>query len=642
MAMNFSDSQDNERARRFTRRAFLMGGFQMAVLTVLGGRLAWLQIAEGQRYRTLAENNRINLRILAPSRGQIVDRFGVPLAINTQNFRVLMVPEQAGDVERALRALQKLIAVDERDVRRLLKQVSKSPSFAPLEVRDNLTWSEVARVEVNLTDLPGIAIDVGELRSYPFGEATAHLIGYVGAVAKSEQDEDPLTSLPGFRVGKNGIEKTYDARLRGKAGRAEVEVNVLGREVRELRRFPPQAGDRVVLTLDAELQRLLQQRLSVEKSASAVVLDIHTGAIYAMASYPSFDPNIFAKGIPADLWEEIQAAPVTPLTNKAIAGQYPPGSTFKMVTALAGLEAGVINRHTSVFCPGHYEFGQGRFHCWKKGGHGTVNLVRALAESCDVFFYRVSTDIGIDRIAAMARRLGLGSRFAFELAEQAEGIVPDVAWKKARMGQSWQPGETVVASIGQGYTLATPLQLAVMTARMVNGGRAVIPALSAGIGQDQIPDRKEWPDLGIDPAHLEIVRQGMYQVVNGATGTAARSKIVQEGMEMGGKTGTSQVKRITMAERAAGVKNEDLPWKYRHHALFVGYAPVDAPRYACAVVVEHGSSGSGAAAPLARDLMMMTQQRDPASRSAWGNLAAAQPAPAAPGPARDSAQGGGQ
>lgn len=622
--MSLSDPQDNERSRSFTRRAFVMGALQGAALCVLGGRLAWLQVAEGQRYRTLAENNRVNLKILAPSRGQIVDRFGVPLAVNNQNFRILLVPEQAGDVEKALRALQGLISVDERDIRRLLRQIQKSPSFAPVEVRDNLTWPEVAKVEVHLTDLPGISIDVGEMRSYPFGEATSHLIGYVGAVAKSEQSADPLTSLPGFRVGKNGIEKTYDSQLRGKAGRAEVEVNVLGREVRELRRFPAVAGDRVTLTIDAELQRLLQQRLSQEKSASAVVLDTKTGAIYAMASFPAFDPNVFAQGIPTDLWEEIQAAPVSPLTNKAIAGQYPPGSTFKMVTALAGLEAGVINRNTSVFCPGHYEFGQGKFHCWKKGGHGTVNVVRALAESCDVFFYRISTDIGIDRIAAMARRLGLGSRFDFELAEQAPGLIPDVAWKKGAMGQSWQPGETVVSSIGQGYTLATPLQLAVMVARIVNGGRAISPTLTAAIGDNQETLKTKWPDLGINPANLAIVGEGMYRVVNAGNGTAARSKITEEGMEMGGKTGTSQVKRITLAERAAGVKNEDLPWKYRHHALFVGYAPVAEPRYACAVIVEHGGGGSSAAAPLAKDLMLMTQQRDPASRPVWRGIVTAE------------------
>lgn len=636
--MSLSDPQDNERSRSFTRRAFVMGALQGTILCVLGGRLAWLQIAEGQRYRTLAENNRVNLKILAPSRGQIVDRFGVPLAVNNQNFRVLLIPEQAGDVEKALRALQGLVSVDERDIRRLLRQIDKSPSFAPIEVRDNLTWPEVAKVEVHLTDLPGISIDVGEMRSYPFAEATSHLIGYVGAVAKSEQSNDPLTSLPGFRVGKNGIEKTYDARLRGKAGRAEVEVNVLGREVRELRRFPAAAGDRVTLTIDAELQRLLQQRLSQEKSASAVVLDVKTGAIYAMASFPAFDPNVFAQGIPTDLWEEIQAAPVSPLTNKAIAGQYPPGSTFKMVTALAGLEAGIINRNTSVFCPGHYEFGQGKFHCWKKGGHGTVNVVRALAESCDVFFYRVSTDIGIDKIAAMARRLGLGSRFDFELSEQASGLIPDVAWKKGAMGQSWQPGETIVSSIGQGYTLATPLQLAVMVARMVNGGKAVSPTLTAAIGDDQETLKTDWPGLGLNPANLEIVGQGMYQVVNASNGTAIRSKITEEGMEMGGKTGTSQVKRITLAERAAGVKNEDLPWKYRHHALFVGFAPVAEPRYACAVIVEHGGGGSSAAAPLAKDLMLMTQQRDPASRPVWRGIVTAQNT--VPG-GKDGSNGGG-
>lgn len=608
------DRQDgNERSLRFTRRAFFIGGLQCALLTVLGGRLAWLQVREGQRYRMLSDENRINLRLLPPPRGQIVDRFGVPLAVNNQNFRVLIVPEQADSVEPALRRLQTILTIDERSIRRVLKQVRRNPSFIPIEIRDNLSWEEVAKIEVNLMNLPGIATDVGELRSYPLGPATAHLVGYVGAVSEADQTGDPLLNLPGFRIGKTGIEKKHDLALRGQAGRAEVEVNVLGREVRELRRLAPVPGRRVALTVDAELQRFAQSRLDQEKSASAVVMDVHTGEVYAMASSPGFDPNIFSQGITPDIWQEFQSEPVSRLNNKAVMGQYPPGSTFKMVTAMAALEAGVINANTSVFCPGHYEYGQGKFHCWKKEGHGAVSLVRALAESCDVFFYRISTDLGIDRIAAMARRLGLGEKFDFELSEEAAGLVPDQTWKKKKTGVPWQPGETVVAAIGQGYLLSTPLQLAVMTARLVNGGKAVRPHLTASIGDARSGQGVEWPDLGLHRTFQDLVIRGMVAVLE-LGGTAYASRIEDPERQMGGKTGTAQVKRITQIERAQGIKNETLAWKLRHHALFVGFAPVHAPRYCVSVVVEHGSSGSGSAAPLARDLMVMAQQRNPSGQ----------------------------
>ncbi|PZO83611.1 MAG: penicillin-binding protein 2, partial [Micavibrio aeruginosavorus] len=311
-------------------------------------------------------------------------------------------------------------------------------------------------------------------------------------------------------------------------------------------------------------------------------------------------------------YEELRADLALPLTNKAVAGQYPPGSTFKMVTALAALEAGVATEHTGVFCPGHYDFGNARFHCWKKGGHGTVNVVSALAESCDVYFYKLSTELGIKRIAAMAKRLGLGEKFEMELQEERAGLVPDEAWKKKRYGEGWHQGETVIASIGQGYMLATPLQLAVMTARIASG-KAVKPWLGGYVGGNPLP-HAEWEDLNLNPAHVAIVKRGMSDVCNNQRGTGYGARIKEPGMEMAGKSGTAQVKRITKQERAAGVKNEDLPWHFRHHALFVGYAPLTNPRYACSVVVEHGVGGSKAAAPIVRDLLLMAQQRDPASK----------------------------
>jgi len=607
--------KDSDRAAGFTRRAFFIGACQMGFLTLLGGRLAWLQIVEGGRYKTLAERNRINLKMMAPARGQIVDRFGVPFAVNNQNFRVMVVPEQTDDLRQSLMALRKYIKIDDAQIEKVLLLAKKSPSYTPLQVSSNLTWEEVATIEVNIPDLPGMGIDMGEERHYPFGDATAHIIGYVGAASKKDQEteKDPLLTLPNFQVGKIGIERTFDSDLRGKAGSSEMEVNVVGREVRELNNLQSKEGSRVVLSIDAELQRFAQQRLATERSASAVVMDVHTGEIYALASYPAFDPNHFTGGISHERYEELRSDITLPLINKAVAGQYPPGSTFKMVTALAALEAGVVTENTTCFCPGHYNFGNTRFHCWKKAGHGTVNVVSALSESCDTYFYKLSTDLGIKKIADMAHRLGIGKLFEMELREERAGLVPDEEWKKRRFGEGWHPGETVIASIGQGYMLATPLQLAVMTARIVNGGKAVKPWLAGYAGEKQLVQPK-WDDIGLNPKHVEMVIRGMNRVVNDQRGTAYGSRIKEEGMQMGGKTGTAQVKRITKQERATGVRNEDLPWQFRHHALFVGYAPMANPRYACSVVVEHGVGGSKAAAPVAHDLLLMAQQRDPASK----------------------------
>ncbi len=605
------DRQDEDRGKTFTRRAVIVGAVQGGLLMVLAGRLAWLQVAEGQRYKTLSDKNRINIKMITPSRGLIVDRSGLPLAENGQNFRVLLVQEQTEDLETALSHLQKLLPLTQDDVRRVLKTARKTAKFVPLEVKDNLDWEDVARIEVNLPDLPGLSIDVGEIRHYPLGEATAHLVGYVGAVNKAELEEgenDPALSLPGFQIGKTGIEKNYDKALRGSAGTAEVEVNVVGREVRELRRYGGHSGDAVQLSIDAGLQNYVQQRLGEEKSATAVVMDTMTGAVYALVSAPSFDPNLFTKGISAADWEKLLSDPGLPLNNKAVGGQYPPGSTFKMVTALAALEEGKITRNSSVFCPGHYDFGGNRFHCWKWGGHGRVDLLDALAESCDTFFYKKATDIGIDKLAEYARKLGLGSKLDFDLVEERPGLMPDKNWKMGHFGEVWRPGETIVASIGQGYIQATPLQLAVMTARLVNGGHAVKPWLTAYIG-DQAGRDESWPSLGLKKHNLDLIKRGMERVVNHAKGTAHAARIAETGWQMGGKTGTAQVRRITMKERAEGILNKDLPWKYRHHALFVGYAPISKPRYACAVVVEHGGSGSAAAAPIARDILLMAQKR---------------------------------
>ncbi|HTK84350.1 MAG TPA: penicillin-binding protein 2 [Patescibacteria group bacterium] len=604
--------RDIDSGQVFTRRAFVIGALQTGLLTVLGSRLAWLSVVQGSRYRVLAEKNRINMRLLAPARGEILDRNGTPLAVNAQNFRAILIPEQTDDLAAALSRLQKLIPITQRDIQRVMKQAQKSASYAPLEVKENLTWDEVSLIEVNLPDLPGISVDEGQIRQYPLKDATAHLVGYVGAVNKSELDEDSdqLLSLPNFAVGKSGLEKTYEDQLRGTAGAAQDEVNVVGRVVRELKRDTGVPGKALQLTIDAQLQKYMQDRLGQEKSASGVVMDALTGAVYALSSSPGFDPNNFTRGLTPEMWEAMSDDPALPMNNKAVGGLYPPGSCFKMVTAAAGLETGVITENTTQFCPGYFQLGNATFHCWKHEGHGTVGILDAITRSCDVFFYKMAVDIGVDRIAKYANLFGYGQKTGIELPEEKSGLIPTAAWKKNYTGESWQPGETVVTAIGQGYNQVTPLQLAVMSARLVSG-RMVSPRLVSSVGGVAvIPDK--WPALAVRPRTLAVIREGMNRVCNTQGGTAFAARITDARFLMGGKTGSAQVKHMTRAERAAHQKNEELPWNLRDQALFTSFAPVYNPRYACAVVVEHGMHGGSAAAPIARDILFMTQQRNPA------------------------------
>lgn len=606
-------SDTTEQSLVFSRRALVIGGFQLLGLGVLGGRLAWLQFAQGIKYKTLADNNRIDIKLLAPSRGKIVDRYGRDLAINGQNFRILVVPEQTDDLQKTLVKIQSLVALDTKTMQKILKQSQKLSKFAQIEVKDNLSWNEVSTIEVHLPDLPGVSINEGEIRSYPQGAVTGHITGYVGLPTQEDLSQNPVYALPGFRLGKTGLEKGRDNKLMGRAGQAQVEVNVLGREVRELEQQKPQAGEEIVLSVDINLQKAVYDRLSQEVSASAVIMDAHTGAIYALASYPSYDPNKFTHGLSAEDWESLLADPGHPLTNKAIAGIYPPASTFKMITTLAGLESGHITPKTHVYCPGYFKYNIDKFHCWKLSGHGSVDLVHALAYSCDVFFYELSLEIGIEKIADTARKMGLGQEYGIDIAGEKAGLIPDKKWKLGKFGKDWKAGETIIASIGQGYMQATPLQLAVMQARFINGGYAVEPWITAYANKQKLY-REHWPQLAVKTEYLDLIAEGTTQVVNSKGGTAFGSRIVEPELAMGGKTGTAQVKRITQTQRRQGVKNEDLPWEDRHHALFVGYAPLHNPRYVCAVVVEHGVGGSQTAAPIAHDILLEAQRLNPAFR----------------------------
>ncbi len=601
----------------------MLGGVQTLLLASLAGRMYQLQVVESDRYKTLADENRINMQLLPPPRGRIFDRFGRPLAVNQLNYRLVIVPEQAGDLERSLVAIGLLVQIEQRERERVLREAQRKRNFVPITVRENLTWEEVSRIEVNAPDLPGTMIDVGQTRHYLSGKEAAHIIGYVGAVTEKELAGDPVLALPGFRIGKNGAEKVFESRLRGKAGSRQVEVNAYGRIIRELRRDEGQPGDDYVLSIDMGLQEYANARI-MHESASAVVIDVHSGELMALVSSPSFNPNSFTTGISQNEWNALMTNPRFPLTNKAVSGQYSPGSTFKMMVALAALEGDHINPNREIFCPGYLDLGNRRFHCWKRGGHGRVNMYTGISRSCDFYFYEVAKRVGVDDIAAMARRFGLGEKLGIELPSERNGLMPTRDWKLAVYGVPWQKGETLVIGIGQGFVLATPLQLAVMTARIANGGVAIAPKLvreAQRVGK-RLPDLREpFPSMGLSAAHLAVVQKGMLDVTNDPRGTAYRARIEEPSMAMAGKTGSVQVKRITKAERERGVvKNEDREWKDRDHALFVGYAPIDSPRYAVSVVVEHGGGGSKAAAPIARDLLREVQRRDPARRGPEENI----------------------
>ncbi|MCE9650796.1 MAG: penicillin-binding protein 2 [Parvibaculum sp.] len=611
------DRRDNSRYKTFTRRALILGGAQTAAFAVLGGRMYYLQIMKTDEYRMLAEENRVNVRLLAPLRGRIVDRFGTVLASNRQNYRAVMVSEQTPDVEDTLHKLARIVEITPDARKKIMRDIARAPRFMPVVVAENLTWEQFAQVNINEPDLPGIQPDVGETRHYPFSTELAHVVGYVTPVYQRDLDKDPdepLLKLPGFRIGKSGVEQKYDEPLRGIAGASHVEVNAYGRVIRELSKDTGKPGAEVVLTLDMEVQQFACERLK-DESASAVVMDIHTGEVISFVSTPAFDPNQFNIGYGAAAYKALLDNPYLPLTNKALAGLYPPGSTFKTVTALAALQAG-IDPNKTVHCNGKYAFGNHLFHCWKKEGHGNMNMHDGIKHSCDVYFYDVARRIGIDAIEKVAKDFGLGQTYDFDISGEKQGIVPSRAWKRAVTGESWQQGETLISGIGQGFLLTTPLQLAVLASRIANGGYAVTPRLTRAIGGTLLPVPPA-PKIDVDPEWVKIVQGGMNGVSNEPGGTAYRSRITEVGMELAGKTGSAQVRRISMAERQGGVrKNDALEWRLRDHALFICFAPVANPQYAMSLVIEHGGSGSGAAAPAARDIMLKALTRSAARQQA--------------------------
>ena len=586
----------------FKRRFLLLSLAAIAIFALLALRLWYLQVISYHTYKELSERNRVRYVPIAAPRGPIYDRDGVLLLDNRPSFEVSVLRQEVEDKSQLLARLSPYLGVDKDELARRWQRERDLPRYLPIPLAEDVSRDVFERVQENAIDLPGVITQVRPMRDYPYGDLAAHLLGYLGEVTEQDlQSGDYEGTRPGDYVGQSGLEKNLDNDLRGVPGEKLIEVDVKGKELRTLRTREPIPGDKVYLTLKASLQEAADKAFG-DQAGAAVVLDVHTGEVLAMVSKPSFSPAVFARGISGKEWIKLLQNPRHPLQNKAITGQYPPGSTFKIVTALAALKAGTITPSTTVDCTGSLEVGNREFRCWKKEGHGVTDLVKAIRESCDVYFYKAALDVGIDRIAAMAHALGLGQTLGFRLANEKPGLIPDREWKRKQFGTRWYDGETVIAAIGQGYVLVTPLQLAVMTAAVANGGTVLRPRLVQKVvamdGQVVLQTSTDVIDkVSVPPADLKAVQKGMIEVVNAPHGTGHSSRLAQ--VLVAGKTGTAQVVKLKEEHSRGG----DIPYRFRDHALFVAYAPANKPQIALAVVVEHGTHGGSAAGPIARAIL---------------------------------------
>ena len=572
----------------YDRRSFVIGAMGGGVGVLLAARMGYIAIAENEKYATESESNRVNLSLIPPRRGWVLDRNGAPLASNRADFRVDLIPDRLANPEKTIDILGTLLGLDQTAVQDLKDKIEDAPGFQPVEVSSGLDFSQFAAVSVRLPDLPGVVPQRGFSRFYPTGPAVGHLIGYVGPASAEEYelDRNPLLITPGYKIGKDGLEKQYEQELRGVPGARRVEVTASGRIIRDLDTREDVQGKPIKLTIDGPLQDYAARRLGLE-SGSVVVMDCKTGDLLCMASMPSFDPNSFSDGIGRVEYGMLSADERVPLRNKVLKGLYPPGSTVKPMVSTAFLREGLKPDET-VNCSGGLRVGNRVFRCWKRGGHGRVDMAKAIYQSCDVYFYHFAQRIGMDPISAMARRYGMGQEFPLPVASQFYGTVPDPAWKMKKYERPWAAFDTVNATIGQGYMLANPLQLAVMATRLATA-KQVMPRL---ILDNKIP---AFPAMGISEEYETLIRNAMSDVVNGP-GTAGRARLPFDDILMAGKTGTAQVVSLAKSDGKSG------PWKYRDHGLFIFFAPFDNPRYAGAVVIEHGG-GSGSAYPIARDVM---------------------------------------
>lgn len=594
----------------FSRRTFLLMGGQAALTATLMSRLYYLGITQSSHYQTLARDNSVRLEIILPQRGRILDRFGHVMSSSKSSYNLMLDTVLAPDSKAVLEELQKFLHLDNEDVESLKSELKK-PSFKnhPL-LKENLSWDDVCILEVHAHELQGTYIQEGSCRYYPDEINTPHFMGYVQKPSSEDKSDSVGARLPNFRVGKSGVEKQFETLLSGHPGFREVEVNARGKVVRELSINESERGKDLYLTIDHELQQTTQRILSAHESASAIIMDLKRGEVLALASVPTFDPNLFTNGIKRDDWQNLLDNPYGILNNKAISGLYSPGSIFKLPFALAALNAPHIPKNFQATCQGHMMLGNHRFHCWKKEGHGTLDLEGAIQRSCDVYFYQLAKLMKMEKVTDMAHHLGLGALTGIELPQEKIGLIPTKEWKKKRTGVSWHTGDTVLLSIGQGSILTTPIQLCVLMSRLALNNLNFKPTLFRSIEHNQDPVIDETVLKAVSDKDLERIKKGLYAAVNEPGGTAYSARILDPNFAMAGKTTTAQVTRITMQQREKGIPAQhEIPWKHRHHAMFAGYAPAQEPRFALSVVIEHGGGGGKVAAPIARDLMLETFKR---------------------------------
>ncbi len=587
-------SEQKKQITTYNRRTFFLFVLKLSLFTAIGWRIYNIQILDSSKYKTLSKKNQIDLEIIFPLRGKIFDRNNVLIAKNEKVYDVYLIPENTKSINHTLNLLSKFIDIDFAKRRKIIELTSKVKKFEKIKIFENISWSVLEKIETNKYNLEGIFIAEDYLRIYPYKEVFSHLLGYISKPNQKELSLPFISKMPDLDIGKEGLEKSFNPLLVGKAGQREIEVNSKGRIIREISKVDSIQGKELYLSVDSRIQEYSVNLLKSYRAGSINVINIKNGEILCMASTPTYDPNKIIKKPNKEYWESILSNSLSPLTNRSLQGLYSPGSTFKMIVAIAALKYGIINSNSTHSCSGKIEFGNRLYHCWKTNGHGKMDVTNAIKQSCDVFFYEISKKLGIDKIAEVAEDFGLGQIFDISMPNQKKGIVPSKKWKKTTLGESWYAGETLISGIGQGFLLTSPFQLAVMTSIIASNGKIVEPTIVKKKSANFKTHAKYSKEI-------KIIKKAMFKVVNENKGTAFKSRL--EDIKFAGKTGTSQVRRISLAERESDeFRKKEQEWKNRDHALFVGYIPYDDPQYAISVIIEHGGSGASTAAPIANQV----------------------------------------
>ncbi|MFL2544182.1 MAG: penicillin-binding protein 2 [Alphaproteobacteria bacterium] len=587
-------SEQKKQITTYNRRTFFLFLLKLSLFTAVGWRIYNIQILDSSKYETLSKKNQIDLEIIFPLRGKIFDRNNILIADNEKVYDVYLIPENTKSINNTLNSLSKFIDIDFAKRRKIIELTSKVKKFEKIKIFENISWSILEKIETNKYNLEGIFIAEDHLRIYPYKEVFSHLLGYISKPNQKELSLPFISKMPNLDIGKEGLEKSFNPLLVGKAGQREIEVNSKGRVIREISKVDSIQGKELYLSLDVRIQEYAVNLLQSYRAGSINVINIKNGEILCMASTPTYDPNKIIKKPNKEYWDSILSNSLSPLTNRSLQGLYSPGSTFKMIVAIAALKYGVISSKSTHSCSGKIEFGDRLYHCWKTNGHGKMDVTNAITQSCDVFFYEISKKLGIDKIAKVAEDFGLGQIFDISMPNQKKGIIPSKKWKKTTLGESWYAGETLISGIGQGFVLTSPFQLAVMTSIIASDGKIVEPTILKSKNINFKTNFKYSDEI-------KIIKKAMFNVVNENKGTAFKSRL--QDVKFSGKTGTSQVRSISLSERESDeFRKKEQEWKNRDHALFVGYIPYDDPKYAISVIIEHGGSGASTAAPIAKQV----------------------------------------